>query len=436
MIIPTRRFWALVALGLPVALAGAVAPGIERALIPYNCGLVVAALISAWVTPRSADLTVRRKFDQVLSVRTANRISLLLENHSPFAIRGRIREVAPADYAVTQAEFPIHLPPNDSTELHYHATPQTRGTESFGDVFLRILGPLGLVEVERMVPAAEPSRVYPNVLALREFDLLKQRGRLNLMGIRKSRIRGQGTEFESLRDYHDDDYRRIDWKTTARRGKLVVRDYETERNQAVIVCVDLGRTMLAEVNGVSKLDHALDASLMLLHAAASGGDMTGLLVFSDRVLKFIPPKKGRAHSGAIIDALHDLQAEPIEGNYDEAFSYFSSRWKRRSLVVVFTDAEDVDQAHRLSAGLSLLRRRHLVMVARVADPRVKELLNMPLSLDTDLYRKSAALWYTSERKRAEIALQNAGVQNIDSEPEELAQALVSAYLIAKETSAI
>jgi uncharacterized protein (DUF58 family) len=435
MLIPTRRFWGLVFLGIPLALVGAVVPGFERVLIPYNLGLLIALLGTAWLTPKADKLSLRRKFDNVLSVRMPNRVELSLENLGRMGVTGRLREAPPEFFFADRVEFAFDLDEGGYQTLSYHITPYERGEEFFGDFTVRLLAPLGLVEVERVVAGREAVRVYPNVLALREFDLLRQRGKLSLIGIRKTRIRGQGTEFESLRDYHDDDYRRIDWKSTARRGKLVVRDYETERNQSVIVCVDIGRNMLAEVDGVTKLDHVLDASLMLIHAASSNNDLTGLLVFSDRVVNYVVPRKGRGHSASIIDAVHDLQPEVAESDYQNAFSYLASRYKRRSLVVIFTDAEETQQARRLREGLTALKR-HLVFVARVSDARIKELVSREIVEDRDVFTKAAALWYTNERQRAEMVLQSGGVRSIDAEPEELAQALVSAYLIVKETAAL
>ncbi len=436
MVIPTKRFWVLVGLGVPLALVGAVVPGAESILIPYNIGLVAALLATAWLARRSTKVVLARRFDQVLSVRVPNRISITLTNESGRPLVGRLVDGRPEVFEGDEPQFEVAIGSDRSQTFDYHVVPRLRGLEQFSDPQLRVVAPLGLAEVQQTIPGEQEVRVYPNVLALREFDLLKQRGKLAQMGIRKARIKGQGTEFESLRDYRDDDFRRIDWKSTARKNRLVVRDFETERNQPVIVALDIGRQMLTEVDGVSKLDLALDACLMLLHAAATEGDLVGLLVYSDRVHRFVPPRKGRAQSGAILDAIHDLVAEPVESNHAEAFSYLASRWKRRSLMVLFTDAEDTDQAQAVARGISALRRQHLVMVTRVRDPKIRAMEGIAVNNAKDLYRKSAALWYQTERKRASTALTLSGVQNIDSDPQDLAQSLVSAYLVVKETAAL
>lgn len=436
MVVPTKRFWALLGLGVLLGLAGALVPGLERALLPYNLLLFFLLAGSARMVPRRERFRVVRKFDPVLSVRVPNRIEVEMELDSPRDWVCRVRDEPPPDFLTDREEITATLDPERPLRFAYHVTPVERGADFFRGTFVRVQAPLGLAEVEYRLPSEQPARVYPNVQALKEFDLLKQKGRLSLMGIRRSRIKGLGTEFESLRDYNEDDYRRIDWKTTARRGKLVVRDYEQERNQAVIICLDIGRGMLGEVGGVSKLDHALDACLMLMHAAAVAGDQVGLMVFGENVRRYIPPRKGRSHNGVILEAVHNLDAEPAATNYSAAFSYLASRWKRRSLIIVFTDAEDERQATEVTRGLSAVARRHLVMVVRVSDPRLKELVGGAVHDPEDLYRKAAALWYASERRMAEAWFRIANLQGLEAEPQDLSSALVSAYLRVKERSAL
>lgn len=435
MLVPTRRFWWLFCAGVPLALVGALIPGFEMVVIPYDLLLFVLLILSGIYRRRTLSLFITRRFDPVLSVRVPNTIQLEVHNDGE-DVTGFLRDEAPQEFESSEREFRLDAKSGSDQIIHYSVRPHERGGFFFKGTFVRALAPLGLCFVQLKPATEQPVRVYPNVKAIKEFDLLKQRGRLNLIGVRKSRIKGLGTEFESLREYNEDDFRRIDWKTTARRGKLVVRDYEQERNQAVIVCLDIGRHMLSEVQGVKKLDHALDACLMLLHAASVSGDQVGLLVFADVVRRYLPPRKGRNQNGAILDAVHGLSAEPVESNYSGAFSYLATRWKRRSLVVVFTDAEDEQGAESIVTAIAPLARRHLLMVVRVSDPRLKELVDSPIRTTKEMYDKSAALWYANDRKRAESKLSSFGIHSIDSEPQDLSAALVSAYLRVKETSAL
>ncbi len=326
----------------------------------------------------------------------------------------------PPFFDATRKEFKVEIQSQRPLELTYHVTPFERGAEAFSrNLSAPSSAPWDWAQKEVRLPTDEPVRVYPNILALREFDLLKQQGRLKELGIRQSRMRGLGTEFESLRDYAEgDDYRKIDWKASARRGKLVVRQFEQERNQCVMLCIDIGRHMLAEVNGVRKLDHVLDALLMLTNAAAMAGDYVGLLVYAENVRRYIPPRKSRAQVGIIIEAVHDLIAEPVESDPVAAFAYFATRWKRRSLLVNFTDYEDVDRAKDLTIAFGPMARRHLALICRVQDPRIDEVLQSTVATVDDMYRKAAANLLMEDRKAATHLVGAAGIHNLDSEPQE------------------
>ena len=434
--VPTRRLWLLVALGVPFAAITAAA-GAPYAVVLYNLILFAAAWGSTRLAPSVDHLRLRRQFDTVLSVRTANKVTVFLENDGVEPVVGRLRDEPPPHFLASRREFSINLAPGAATELTYTLTPPKRGADRFRGTFLRLDCPLGLAQKDVALPTEEPVRVYPNVLALREFDLLKQQGRLREMGIRRARHRGLGMEFESLREYtQGDDYRKIDWKATARRpgGKLMVRQFEQERNQSVLICIDIGRHMLAEVNGVRKLDHVLDALLMLTNAASRAGDNVGLLVYADHVRRYIPPRKGRNQVGLVIEAIHDLVAEPVESDPVAAFAYLGARWNRRSLLVNFTDYEDPDRARDLVAAFGPMARRHLALMVRVLDPRIDEVLRAPVETERDLYRYAAGQLVMEDRRTATSIVAASGIHTLDAEPQDLAAALVSYYFSVKERS--
>lgn len=399
--------------------------------------LLLVAYITWRLCPDTSGLRFERRFDPVLSVRVQNKVVLRIFNEGAEAVRARLRDEPPSRFEATRKEFDLALQPGGIEELSYMVTPAERGETFFQGTFLRIACPLGLVEKQTRLDTEQPVRVYPNVLAMREFDFLNQKGKLQDLGIRKSRMRGLGSEFESLREYVlGDDFRKVDWKATARRGKLIVRQYEQERNQPVIICIDVGRRMLSEVNGITKLDYVLDSLLMLAQAVYVANDYVGLLVYSDVVKRYIPPRKGRNQLGFLIEAIHDLVAEPVESDPAAAFSFLASRWKRRSLIVSFTDVEDPGQAKELSAAFGPMARRHLTLVARVSDPRLAELVKAPIGDPDDLYLKASALLFVSDRREASVPLKIAGLHNLEAEPQDLAAALVSFYFEVKEKALI
>lgn len=432
--VPTRNFWIWIALGVPVgALIGFL--GAPWLLLVYNLILVAAAVISWLAAPSHKHIRISRQFDPVLSVRVPNRVVVTVLNDGPETIDFRMREEPPPLFEASEKEFDLHLRPGEERQFAYTITPNERGGDYFRGTYVRIRSKLNLVKREVKLHTEQPLRVYPNVLAIREFDLLKQKGMLKQVGIRKSRAKGLGMEFESLREYTEgDDYRKIDWKATARRSKLVVRNYEQEKNQSVIICIDIGRKTLSEVNGVPKIDHMLDACIMLTHAASVAGDCVGLLVYSNSVKRYIPPRKGRNQVGFIIEALHDLVSEPVESDHAAAFAYLASRWKRRSLVVSFTDIDDGDQARSFTMSYGPIARHHIALVASVGDPGLKVDAECKLSTREDMYSKAASLFVLSDRKGAETVLSNHNINLIDAEPQDLSAALVSYYFMVKERS--
>lgn len=436
VIVPTKRFWLVAAIGIIVAaLAGLV--GAAGLIALFDLILVVGALLTVLGAPKPEKISIRRDVSPVLSVRVSNLVKVEVTNNSRLPISILVRDEPDGSFNSVGNEARLLIHPSECESFAYRTTPPERGAFSFRATFVRVLCPLGLVERQYRYDTVQEAHVYPNVLQMKQFDLLNQRGRLREIGVRKSRMKGLGMEFESLRDYGvGDDYRKIDWKASARRGKFVVREYEVERSQNVVILIDCGRQMLGEADGATKLDAVLDASLMLSRAALSGGDHVGILSFRDRVIRYVPPRRSTGQLGLLISSIHDLLPYPVESDYDGAFAYLSRRWKRRSLIVVFTDASDPDRAKKLAAALSPLIRSHVVVLVQVDDPRMAELLVNPLDSASELYMRSAGLALAQERVEAASRLKAGRLHTVSAEPAELSKAIVSFYFQVKERALI
>jgi uncharacterized protein (DUF58 family) len=293
-----------------------------------------------------------------------------------------------------------------------------------------------MARIVQRLPNPTSARVFPNMNRLRDFEMLKRRGKLDTIGVRRNAGRGVGRDFAGLRDYHEDDMRDVHWAATARRGRLVVKEYEPERNQAVVVCLDLGRHMLGEVRGLRKVEPMLDAAVLLVHAAAHEGDLVGLMAFDEDVRAYVGPKKGRAQATQIAEAVHDLRPVAAQPHYRSAFAFLGTQWRRRAFLVVLTDAEEEDQARELVAALRPLRHRHLVMVVRLVDSGARAARSLAPSTADALLQRAAGVWYLEERERADVVLRQAGIETLESEPETLTGDLVSAYLRFKSLARI
>lgn len=430
-LVPTGRFWALVALGIPLIFL-ATWVGLWWFAWFYNVGLLIALLVTFYFGPNSKDLLFRRRMDAVLSVRARNRIRIELEHDGDLGLSGVIRDEFPATFSAEHPQTKLKIEPGQKFIYDYFVMPPERGEEFFRATFLRLNCPLGLAQKQIRLDTEQEIKVYPNILALREFQLLNQQGRLREVGVRKSRMKGMGTEFESLREYGEgDDYRKVDWKATARRGKLIVREYEVERNQAVILCIDCGRHMMAEIGGVRKLDLVLDSVLMLIQSALAAGDNVGLLAYGADIIRYIPPKKGHRQMGILLNSIYNLVAEPIESDPVRSFGYLTSRHKRRSLIVNFTAVEDRDQARDVISSFGSFARNHIALLANINDPRFREILRSEPEEADALFRFASAHFLTDERRQAATLLRTAHINVLDSEPQDLAGDLVNFYLDVK-----
>jgi uncharacterized protein (DUF58 family) len=428
----TSRAWAVLSAGGLVALLGAARPDLLGLTLLIDLLAVVIIAVDALSLPRATAFRIQRRHERVLSLGAENRIELTLTHSLTAPHHARLRDEPPPDCDYDQREFTLLLTPDQPAQVVYHLTPRYRGEARFEDVFLRVEGRLRLTTRDYRLPVRESAPVYPNLLQLREYDLLRHRGRLQMMGFRQLRLRGQGAEFESLREYTpDDEFRRIDWKATARRGKPIVRDYQTERSQNVVLLLDAGRTMLAEVEGRRKFDAVLNAALMLAYVAVQMDDKVGALVFADEVDLFSPPQRGKAQVGKLVEALHDAEPRMVEADYLYAATYLAKRWRKRSLIALFTDLIDPDASRMVLHALGALRRQHLCVAITVADPRLHHRSQQPPDAPSDLYRRAVALQTLNDRTAATRALERMGVHCIDAEPDTLVAALVNHYLQVK-----
>src|SRR5262249_47127908 len=264
---------------------------------------------------------VSRQHEPRLYLGADNEIRLVVENRDRRPVAIRLRDTPPAAFRSSAIFFAGQVDPTGTTSFSYTTRPANRGEFRFDDLTLRWRTPLGLLWRQRTVPADETVPVYPNVLDLQRYDLMARRGMVAEAGLRRARQYGRGTEFESLREYQrDDDYRRINWKATARRHAPISPLYETDRSPRVIIALQLGRMMQTRVGELSRLDYAVNAALILAYVALARGDRVGLLGFADSVKLYVGARRGREHFYDIIEQLYATRAQTVEPDYASAFA--------------------------------------------------------------------------------------------------------------------
>jgi len=314
----------------------------------------------------------------------------------------------------------------------YRVRPMRRGRYVVGPVHARHRSTLGFWSRRLTWRVAQEARVYPNLKAARQWELAIRQGR-HLEGLKRARLRGQGTEFESLREYQEgDQYRAINWAATARSGELISTLYQVDRSQPVMLMIDAGRLMIPQVKGLAKLDHSLNAALLLATVAAERGDHCGLMLFGGEVKAYMPPRKGRGQVLAMVEALYDVAPEQVEPDYGRMIGWLRAKHKKRSLVVFFTDMVDPDISRGLIEHLSALASHHVVLLVCLTDPALLALSQGAPRDSKELYHKAAALEVLAQRQDTKARLQSKGVLVIDVPPEEFSTAVVNHYLMIKE----
>ena len=222
--------------------------------------------------------------------------------------------------------------------------------------------------------------VFPNVVAIKRVQLTLRRGLRAMAGLRRARPPGASTAFAGLRDYvRGDDVRRVSWTATARRDRPVVVEVEAERGQQVMIALDCGRLMTAPAGELDKLDHAVNAALMLAWVAHAYGDRVGLMTFDDRVTGFIKPERGSSQIRRLTEALYAIKSDYVEPDFGHAFTHLALRLGRRSMVVVLTDVQDPEASKELVAHCLRLAARHLVLVVAMSDPAVLSARDQPIT---------------------------------------------------------
>jgi uncharacterized protein (DUF58 family) len=410
----------------------AVALAVRWLVFAYDGAILLLFLLDALLARRVRVLRVRRERPARLSLGTDNEVLVVLDNPRGRALHVLVRDEPPPLFRAEPLVMRAVVPGHGWSRVRYHLLPTDRGNFAFGNIYLRCRGPLRLAWVDRTVPAGETVQVYPNLLEVRRYEALVRTTLVRAGGYRSKRLPGAGREFSHFRDYTvDDDYRDVNWKATARRGKPITAVHESEHSQDIIFCLDIGRMMAARVGNLTKLDHAINAVLMLTHVSQTFQDNLGLLVFSHEVQLYLPPAKGRAQHAQFLQALYSIKPELCYVDYREAFQYLIAKHPKRALTMVFTDLLDAVVSTEYRDAVRLLRRFHLPLTLAVADVPLQTLAARVPEDREQLYHILVARDLLHGRAEMLRGLEREGVMVLDTVPERLTIDAVNRYLALK-----
>lgn len=381
-----------------------------------------------------------RNCDDKLSLGAENPVHIVIKNIAGFPLSCKIRDEYPINVNAKQYEFSVIIPGRSEVEHIYHINPSNRGDYKFGNTYMRIQGRFSFARMQIKYNTAIKVKVYPNLLDMRKYEIGLKKMEAGA-GLKISRMRGKGTEFDSLREYiPDDDFRNIDWNASARKGKLISRIYQQERSQNIVLALDCGRVMGPIVNGLTRLDHSINSAMMIGYVASLNGDRVGLLAFGEEIQSFSAPKAGKQQLTNLLRRSYNLKDAQGDSNYSKALAYLEKRWKRRSLVIVFTELSDPVSSAPLITQLASIARKHLCLCVCISNVEVLNAVSIPagksvVAID-EVYQSTAARDMLSSREKAIAALRGSGVIVIDTPPDKLTPSVVQKYLEIKGTGTL
>jgi uncharacterized protein (DUF58 family) len=424
--------------GLSVTVATQIALGLVAAAIAGTL-LDYALSVRAW---RESGVVMTRILPAAFAIAAKRQVLLVLDVPSAAAWECELHDHADPSLLTEGMPIALRLAAASRTETAYTVVPTRRGEVTFSPADVRIKSRWGLCELIERIGATEMRRVYPDFAQVARYAWLAGDRRLQEIGIKTYQLRGQGTDFKQLSEYRDGHpVRHIDWRATLRLGKPIVREYQDERDQYVMLLVDCGRRLRADdrtsLIGTTHFDQVLNAVMLLAYVALKQGDAVGAATFGtppgqDRSFA---PRKGAQALNALMGQLYAVQPTPTHSDYVAAAQDLLRRQHKRSLVVVITNFRDEDSTE-LAHALRLLRSRHLVLLASLRERVVGELMAQPIAGGHAAIEIASAHLYEQSRRAAFNRLAARDSLMVDAEPERLGIELVNRYHAVKRAGLI
>jgi uncharacterized protein (DUF58 family) len=433
--IPSGRFVILVVATAPLWFLAALSPG----LLPIPAaalGMLLAAGVCNYLrTPGRKSANVQRTIPPRFSFGHEQEIGITVSIRGRRGAEVELRDHVPENLAVTQPAPRIVAGPGAPATASYRVRSLMRGPAPFAAVTLRTTRGIGFMQRQFTVALASPGKVYPAFLDVHRYDLLAMADRREEATRIPRTARGHGSDFESLRPYATgDDLRRIDWKTTAKRGFLVSRMFRVDRGQQLTILLDAGRFMAERLGDQTRFEHAVNAAVMLSSTAQTRGDSVSLACFSNRIESFLPAVKGSSTLPRVLDTLWNVQARNVESDYWHVFSQVLSRLRKRCLIVLFCEVLDRASSAGLVHSLARSARKHLILAVVLVDALLSAAADETPADPDGRYRKAAASHVLLERILALNEMRSHGILVLETAPQRLSPDLITRYLAIRKTT--
>ena len=371
------------------------------------------------------------------SIGDPNKVELKIKNSYPFSTALSIIDELPIQFQERNWLRRAMIERNTEHAIEYLLKPTTRGEYVFGNINVYAHGPLRLVKRRYIFPAEETIKVYPSYVQMRRYQLLAVSNRLQEAGVKRIRKIGQSMEFEQIKEYvRGDDYRTINWKATARKDILMVNNYTDERSQQIYCLVNKGRVMKMPFNGMTLLDHAINASLVLSNVALVKQDKAGIITFEKNLDTFLLADKKPTQMNMVLETLYKQSTQFLESDFEKLFSVIRNRITNRSLLILFTNFESVESLQREMTALKKMAKYHLLLVVFFENTELKSLIEKKASAMEGIYIKTIAEKFAFEKRLMVKELHKNGIPSILTTPENLTINTVNKYLELKTRMSI
>jgi uncharacterized protein (DUF58 family) len=405
---------------------------LEAAKISFWLVLILFALDLLFLYSRSKGLQGNRITPERFSNGDENPIQLELANHYPFQVSLEIIDEVPFQFQMRDLEFKVQLNKDANKTIQYSLRPTERGAYHFGALNVFVSSPIGLVKRRYSLDQARNVPTYPSFLQMRKYQLMAVSNRLTDVGVKKIRRLGHSTAFEQIKEYvRGDDYRTVNWKATARSSKLMVNQYADEKSQSVYCLIDKSRAMKMPFEGMTLLDYAINATLVMSNIAIYKQDKAGLIAFAERVSTQIPASSRAIQMSRLQEALYNQKTQFLEADYARLYTALRSTVSQRSLLILFTNFESLTALHRQLPYLQKLARNHLLLVIFFENTELKELLDSSPENTEDIYVKTIGEHFAFEKKQIVKELERHGILAILTPPQHVTVNTLNKYLEIK-----
>lgn len=395
--------------------------------------LLDALLLYAPAKGQAAPVFGRRVLGEKLANGSDNDVRIYLENRYRFAIQTETIDEIPHQFQRRDVLFRTAIRPGQTQIIDYQLRPIKRGEYEFGALNIYATSPLGLVRRRFRYEQGKVVPVYPSFLQMRQYELLAIHNRLTEVGVKRIRRVGHSLEFEQIRPYvPGDDPRSINWKATARHAgaadALVVNHFQDERAQQVYCLIDKGRVMRMPFDGLSLLDYAINATLVVSNIALLKHDRAGLITFSNRPGAMLAADRRPGHLLKLLEILYRQKTKYLESDFEQLYATVRTRIKQRSLLILFTNFETLHSMQRQLPYLRRLAKDHLLLVVFFENTELRAFLEAPADTTEDVYNQTIAEKFAQEKRQIVLELQRYGIYSLLTAPKDLTANTINKYL--------